>query len=100
MEKRYVVISIVIPLMSSRRNPTPGGDVDHPKTKRINPQRKVGRKMRNLKKLSNRNILYLSQVHRPSRYGKEKVTSPSETPSQDEQPSGSPSLRPDDAPKE
>ena len=33
----------------------------------------------------------------PSRYGKEKVTSPLETPSQDVQPSGSPSLRSDDA---
>ena len=49
LEKMYAVILIVIPLMSSRRNP--GGDVDHPETKRINPQRKVRRKMRNMKKL-------------------------------------------------
>ena len=28
-----------------------GGDVDHPNAKEINPQRKVGRKMKNLKKL-------------------------------------------------
>ena len=51
LEKMYVVILIVIPLMNSPRRPTPRGDVDHPKTRRINPQRKVGRKMRNLKKL-------------------------------------------------
>ena len=29
-------------LMSSRRSPAPGGDVDHPKTKRINPKEKLG----------------------------------------------------------
>ena len=34
-----------------QRRPALGGDVDHPEAKRINPQRKVGRKMRNLKKL-------------------------------------------------
>ena len=38
-------------LMNSRRSPTPGGDVDHPNTKRINSQRMNGRKMKNLKKL-------------------------------------------------
>ena len=32
LEKRYVVISIVTPLMSSPRRPTLGGDVDHPST--------------------------------------------------------------------
>ena len=51
LEIRYAVILIVIPLMSSRRSPALGGDIDYPKTKRINPQRKAGRKMRNLKKL-------------------------------------------------
>ena len=37
LEKRYAVISIVIPLMSSQRSSALGGDVDHPETKRINP---------------------------------------------------------------
>ena len=69
LEKRYAVILIVIPLMSSRRSLALGGDVDHPKTKRINPQRKVGIKMRNLKKLY---PLHQSHVHRPSRYGKRR----------------------------
>ena len=47
----YAVILIVIPLMTSRRSPTLGGDVNHPKTKRINSQRIYGKKMKNLKKL-------------------------------------------------
>jgi len=51
LEKRYAVILIVIPLMRGQRSPALGGDVDHPETKRINPQRKVGRKIRNLKNL-------------------------------------------------
>ena len=71
-KRRYTVILIVIPLMSSRRSPALGGDIDHPETKRINPQRKVRRKMRNLKKLWKMNVLHQSHVHRPSRYGKRR----------------------------
>ena len=51
LEKRYAVILIVILLMSSPRSPALGGDVDHPKTRRINLQRMNGRKIRNLKEL-------------------------------------------------
>ena len=51
LDKRYVAISVVIPLMSSRRSPAPGGDVDHPEIRRINLQRMNGRKIRNLKEL-------------------------------------------------
>ena len=51
LKKRYTVILIVIPLMSSKRSPAPGGDVNHLKTKRINLQRMNGRKIRNLKEL-------------------------------------------------
>ena len=72
LEKRYAIFLIVIPLMSSRRSPALGGDIDHPKTKRINPHRKVGAKMRNLKNLWKMNLLCLSQVHKPSRYGKRR----------------------------
>ena len=39
LEKRYVVISIVITLMNSRRRTAPAGDDDHPNAKEINPQR-------------------------------------------------------------
>jgi hypothetical protein len=38
LEKRYVVISIVIALMNSQKRFTPGGDVDHPNDKGINHQ--------------------------------------------------------------
>jgi hypothetical protein len=51
LEKRYVVISIVIPLMNSQRRPAPGGDDDHPNARRINPQRMNGKKMKNLRNL-------------------------------------------------
>ena len=51
LEKRYVVISIVIPLMNSPRRPALGGDVDLPNAGRINLQRMNGKKMKNLKKL-------------------------------------------------
>ena len=49
--EKVCCFSIVIPLMSSQRSLALGGDVNHPKTKRINPQRKVGTNVRNLKKL-------------------------------------------------
>ena len=49
--ERYIVILIVTLLMSSQSSPAPGGDVDHPKTRRINLQRMNGRKIRNLKEL-------------------------------------------------
>ena len=51
LEKRYVVILIVIPLMNSPRRPALGGDVDHPNAERIYLQRMNGKKMKNLKKL-------------------------------------------------
>ena len=51
LEKRYAVILIVIPLMSSQRRPTLGGDANHPNVGRINPQRIDRKKMKNLKKL-------------------------------------------------
>ena len=69
LEKRYAVILIVIPLMNSPRRPDLGGDVDHPNTGRINFQRM---NVRNLKKLWKKNLLCLSQAHRPSRYGKRR----------------------------
>jgi hypothetical protein len=50
LEKRYVAISIVIPLMNSRRSPALGGDVNHPNAKGINSPRMNGRKMKNLRK--------------------------------------------------
>ena len=51
LEKRYVVISIVILLMSSRRRTALGGDVDHPDIKGTNPYGMNVRKMNNLKNL-------------------------------------------------
>ena len=51
LEKRYAAVLVVIPLMSSQKRPTLGEDVDHPNTRRINPQRIDGKKMKNLKKL-------------------------------------------------
>ena len=51
LEKRYVVISIVILLMSSQRRTALGGDVDHPNVKETNSYRMKGRKMNNLKNL-------------------------------------------------
>ena len=72
LERRYVVISIVIPLMNSPRRPALGGDVNHPNAGRINLQRMNGKKMKNLKKLWKMNLLRLSQVHRPSKYGKRR----------------------------
>jgi hypothetical protein len=51
LEKRYVVISIVILLINSQRRLTPGGDVNHPNARRINLQRIDGKKMKNLKNL-------------------------------------------------
>ena len=51
LEKRYAVISIVIPLMSSRGRTALGGDVDHPNVKGTNPYGMNGRKMNNLKNL-------------------------------------------------
>ena len=72
MEKRYAVISIVIPLMSSPRSPALGGDVDHPNAKGINSQRMNGKKMKNLKKLWKMNLLHLRQVYSPGRCGKKR----------------------------
>jgi hypothetical protein len=48
--ERYAAISIVIPLMNSRRSPALGGDVNHPNAKGINSPRMNGRKMKNLRK--------------------------------------------------
>jgi hypothetical protein len=42
LEKRYDVTLIVILLISSRRRPAPGGDVDYPTKKRINSLRMDG----------------------------------------------------------
>jgi hypothetical protein len=42
LEKRYAIIPIVIALMSSQRRATPGGDIDHPNDKGINPKELVG----------------------------------------------------------
>jgi len=39
IEKRYIVISIVIPLMNGQRRPAPTEDTEHPNTRGINPQR-------------------------------------------------------------
>ena len=72
LEKRYTVILIVTLLMSSQRSLALGGDVDHPKTRRINLQRMNGRKIRNLKELLKMNPLRQSQVHRPSRCGRRR----------------------------
>jgi hypothetical protein len=36
-EKRYVAISIVIPLINSQRRPAPRGDIEHPNAGGINP---------------------------------------------------------------
>jgi hypothetical protein len=52
LEKRYVVISIVILLMSSQRRTALGGDIDHPAVKRTNPDGMNG-KLKNLKRLKN-----------------------------------------------
>jgi hypothetical protein len=70
LKKRYVVISIVIVLMSSRRR-TALGDVDHLTIKKINPDRMNG-KVKRLKNLWRMNPLYQSQAHGPSRYGKKR----------------------------
>jgi hypothetical protein len=43
LEKRYVAISIVIPLMSSQRRPAPRGDADYHNARRINPKEWMGR---------------------------------------------------------
>jgi hypothetical protein len=51
LEKRYAVISIVIPLMNNPRSPVPGGDVDHPDARGISPQGMDGKKIKNLKNL-------------------------------------------------
>ena len=72
IEKRYAVISIVIPLMNNLRRPALWGDIDHPNVGRINLQRMNGKKMKNLKKLWKMNLLHLSQAHRSSRYGKRR----------------------------
>ena len=48
LEKRYAVISIVIPLMNSQRRATQGGDIDHPDVKGTNLDGLNG-KMKNLK---------------------------------------------------
>ena len=60
LEKRYAVISIVIPLMSSRRSLAPGGDVN-PANRRTNLQIMSGRNIRNLKKLERMNPLHQVQ---------------------------------------
>ena len=60
LEKRYAVISIVIPLMNSRRSPALGGDVN-PANRRINLQIMSGRNIRNLKKLERMNPLHQVQ---------------------------------------
>ena len=72
LEKRYTVISIVIPLMNNPRRPALGGDVNHPNAERVNLQRMNGKKMKNLKKLWKMNLLCLIQVHKPRRYGKRR----------------------------
>jgi hypothetical protein len=46
LEKRYAVTLIVIVLMSSRRRPALGGDVDHLADKRINSLRMDGGTMK------------------------------------------------------
>ena len=48
LDKRYVVISIVIPLMNNPKRPAPGGGVVHSDNKRINSKRMNGRKVKNL----------------------------------------------------
>ena len=50
LEKRYVVILIVILLMNSPRKAALGGDIDHPNVKGTNPDGMNG-KMKNLKRL-------------------------------------------------
>jgi hypothetical protein len=47
-EKRYDVISKVIPLMNSQRRPAPRGDIDYPHAGGINFPRMMKKKMRNL----------------------------------------------------
>jgi hypothetical protein len=69
LEKRYAIISIVIPQVSSKRRPALGGDIDHPNNKRINSLRMNERKVKNPRKMD---LLCLSQIHRPSRYGKRR----------------------------
>jgi hypothetical protein len=43
LEKRYAVTLTVTLLMSSRRSPTPGGDVDHLVVKKTKPPSMDGR---------------------------------------------------------
>ena len=84
--------------MNSRRRPALGGDIDHPNARRINLQRMNGKKM-NLKEPMKDEPTPPKSSPQTKQVWKEKVTSPYETPSQDVQPSGSPWLRPDDAPE-
>jgi hypothetical protein len=48
LEKRYIIILIVIPLMNSQRRPARRGDIDHPDARGMNPQRMRMKKMKNL----------------------------------------------------
>jgi hypothetical protein len=90
------VTSIVIPLMNSQKSPAPGGDIDHPNTRNQPPRNEWGED-EGLVKDEPTPPKSSSQT---KQVWKEKVTSSSESPSLEVQPSRSPSLRPTDAPKE
>ena len=71
LEKRYVVISIVILLMSSWRRTALGGDVYHLDVKGTNPDGMNG-KIKNMKHLWKMNLPRLRQVHSLGRCGKKR----------------------------
>ena len=93
LEKRYPIILIVIPLISSRRSPALGGDIDHPETKRNEWEED-----REPKGVVKDEPAPPKSSPQTKQVWKEKVTSSPE--SQKAQSSESPSTGPDDAPEE